>query len=85
MIRNVFIVLAMAVAIGGSAQTVATAAEGCAEGHWRGPNGACHPYLTHGMCPVGYHLGPDGGRCWPNGHCPPGWHIGVYNGHCFRD
>ena len=76
MIRNVFIVLAMAVVLG-SGSTVATAADGCGEGRWRGPDGGCHPYYAAGnACPICYHLGPEGKRCWPRGYCPAGWHAG---------
>ncbi len=41
-------------------------AEGCGPGYWRGPHGHCHPFAMHRMCPHGYHLGPEGRRCWPN-------------------
>jgi len=42
-------------------------AEGCGPGFWRGPGGKCHPFAVGRACPVGYHLGPEGKRCWPNG------------------
>ena len=45
---------------------VITVAEGCGPGWWRGPNGACHPLPQGRACPRGYHLGPEGHRCWPN-------------------
>jgi hypothetical protein len=41
-------------------------AEGCGAGWWRGPDGRCHPMARNRWCPVGYHLGPEGRRCWPN-------------------
>jgi hypothetical protein len=41
-------------------------AEGCGAGWWRGPGGHCHPMARGRWCPRGYHLGPEGGRCWPN-------------------
>jgi Spy/CpxP family protein refolding chaperone len=45
---------------------VINVAEGCGRGEWRGPGGRCHP-MPHGrVCPRGYHLGPNGRRCWPN-------------------
>jgi Spy/CpxP family protein refolding chaperone len=46
--------------------TAASAAEGCGPGFWRGPGGHCHPFAVNRACPVGYHLGPEGKRCWPN-------------------
>jgi hypothetical protein len=45
---------------------VVKVAEGCGPGWWRGPNGRCHPMARGRACPVGYHLGPEGKRCWPN-------------------
>jgi hypothetical protein len=41
-------------------------AEGCGAGWWRGPNGRCHPMAVNRACPPGFHLGPEGQRCWPN-------------------
>jgi len=41
-------------------------AEGCGPGRWRGPGGRCHPFAVGRACPPGYHLGPEGRRCWPN-------------------
>ena len=41
-------------------------AEGCGPGFWRGPGGRCHPFAASRACPRGYHLGPEGRRCWPN-------------------
>jgi len=41
-------------------------AEGCGPRFWRGPGGRCHPFAVGRACPVGYHLGPEGKRCWPN-------------------
>jgi hypothetical protein len=45
---------------------VVKVAEGCGPGFWRGPHGRCHPFAAGRACPVGYHLGPWGRRCWPN-------------------
>jgi hypothetical protein len=45
---------------------VTRVAEGCGRGMWRAPNGACHPMYNGRACPVGFHLGPDRRRCWPN-------------------
>ncbi len=45
---------------------VTLVAEGCGAGWWRGPGGRCHPMAMHRACPRGYHLGPEGRRCWPN-------------------
>ena len=52
--------------VAGSDGLVVKVAEGCGPGFWRGPNGRCHPFAVNRACPVGYHLGPDGKRCWPN-------------------
>lgn len=41
-------------------------AEGCGPGFWRGPGGRCHPFAQARRCPPGYHIGPEGRRCWPN-------------------
>jgi len=41
-------------------------AEGCGPGFWRGPGGRCHPFANGRACPAGYHLGPEGKKCWPN-------------------
>ncbi len=41
-------------------------AEGCGPGFWRGPGGRCHPMAMGRACPPGYHLGPEGKKCWPN-------------------
>ena len=49
---------------GGPAVTLV--AEGCGPGWWRGPAGRCHPMAMGRVCPRGYHLGPEGHRCWPN-------------------
>ena len=48
--------------------------EGCGAWRWRGPGGACNPFYGPGgsnrgtvyECPPGFHIGPGGGRCWPN-------------------
>jgi hypothetical protein len=49
-----------------SEPTIVRVAEGCGPGWWRGPNGHCHPMAMNRVCPPGYHLGPEGQRCWPN-------------------
>src|ERR1700744_5938083 len=41
-------------------------AEGCGPGFWRGPHGHCRPFAVNRACPPGYHLGPEGKKCWPN-------------------
>jgi hypothetical protein len=41
-------------------------ADHCGRGEWRAPNGRCHPMPRGRVCPRGYHLGPNGHRCWPN-------------------
>jgi hypothetical protein len=41
-------------------------AEGCGPNEWRGPKGFCHPMATNRLCPKGFHIGPEGKRCWPN-------------------
>ncbi|HLH11270.1 MAG TPA: hypothetical protein VKV77_05245 [Methylovirgula sp.] len=46
--------------------TITKVAEGCGQGFWRGPDGRCHPFAHSRVCPRGYHLGPEGRRCWPN-------------------
>jgi hypothetical protein len=46
--------------------SVIKAAEGCGAGFWRGPAGRCHPFAVNRACPPGYHLGPQGKKCWPN-------------------
>ncbi len=52
--------------VGNANSVVLKVAEGCGPGYWRGPGGACHPMYNGRACPAGYHLGPDGKRCWPN-------------------
>ena len=49
-------------------------AEGCGPGRFRDGYGYCRVMRRWGppaaivrACPPGYHLGPRGGRCWPNG------------------
>ena len=49
-----------------TAGTVIKIAEGCGPGFWRGPGGHCPPFAVGRACPVGYHLGPEGHKCWPN-------------------
>jgi hypothetical protein len=65
----------------------ATAAEGCGPGWWRGPAGVCHPMATNRACPVGWHLGFERRRCWPNQGferaCPPGFHLGYEGRRCW--
>jgi hypothetical protein len=45
---------------------VVKVAEGCGAGRWRGPGGHCHPLAVNRLCPKGYHIGPEGRRCWPD-------------------
>jgi hypothetical protein len=52
--------------IGSSDGLIVKVAEGCGPGFWRGPGGRCHPFAVGRACPAGYHLGPEGKRCWPN-------------------
>ena len=52
--------------IGESSVGIVKVAEGCGPGFWRGPGGACHPMARNRVCPRGFHLGPEGRRCWPN-------------------
>jgi hypothetical protein len=78
MISKLVIGTLFAIGLAGSAQAAMTVsplekggavtlvAEGCGPGLWRGPGGHCHPYAAHRMCPRGYHIGPQGHRCWPN-------------------
>jgi hypothetical protein len=51
--------------VGNAGSPVVKVAEDCGVGRWRGPDGRCHPMATGKACPAGYHLGPDGKRCWP--------------------
>jgi hypothetical protein len=53
-------------AIGDPDKSVIRIAEECGRGWWRGPEGRCYPMAKGRVCPKGYHLGPEGGRCWPN-------------------
>jgi hypothetical protein len=50
----------------GANSSIVKVAEGCGAGMWRGPGGRCHPFAVGRACPPGYHLGPEGRRCWPN-------------------
>lgn len=52
--------------VGNADSAIVKIAEGCGPGFWRGPAGHCHPMAVNRACPVGYHLGPEGKRCWPN-------------------
>ncbi len=54
------------VAVGKTDSLIVKVAEGCGAGRWRGPGGRCHPFAAHRRCPIGYHIGPRGRRCWPN-------------------
>jgi hypothetical protein len=54
------------VPVGTGADLTIRVAEGCGPGFWRGPGGACHPFARGRLCPPGYHIGPEGKRCWPN-------------------
>jgi hypothetical protein len=56
----------MPVQVAKTGSLVTTVAEGCGPGMWRGPGGRCHPMYNGRACPPGYHLGPEGKRCWPN-------------------
>jgi len=49
-----------------SADLTIRIAEGCGPGFWRGPGGRCHPLAQGRLCPPGFHIGPEGRRCWPN-------------------
>jgi len=88
MLRTLLLSAAFAVAVTSAASIAGTAnaAEDCGPGWWRGPNGFCHPFATNRACPVGWHLGPEGKRCWPNkGYeraCPPGFHLGPEGYRC---
>jgi hypothetical protein len=57
---------AMIAPIGNGEGVVIKVAEGCGAGFWRGPGGRCHPFAANRLCPPGYHIGPQGRRCWPN-------------------
>ncbi len=52
--------------VGSGADLTIRVAEGCGPGFWRGPGGRCHPFAHARLCPPGYHIGPEGRRCWPN-------------------
>jgi hypothetical protein len=52
--------------VGAAGSAIVKVAEGCGPGFWRGPGGHCHPMFDGRACPRGYHLGPEGKRCWPN-------------------
>jgi len=52
--------------VGNADSLVVRVAEACGAGFWRGPGGRCHPFAVNRACPAGYHIGPDGKRCWPN-------------------
>jgi len=54
------------VPVGPGSDLTIKVAEGCGAGWWRGPGGRCHPMATGRLCPPGYHIGPEGHRCWPN-------------------
>ncbi len=49
-----------------NATPIIKVAEGCGAGWWRGPEGHCHPMAVGRACPPGYHIGPEGKKCWPN-------------------
>lgn len=89
MLKTFFLSAALVVGLAGATSFtgVANAAEGCGPGWWRGPGGFCHPFATNRACPVGWHLGPEGQRCWPNRGferaCPPGFHLGPEGGRCW--
>ena len=52
--------------IGNNQSLIVKVAEGCGPGWWRGPGGRCHPMARARLCPPGFHIGPEGRRCWPN-------------------
>jgi hypothetical protein len=54
------------VPVGPTSDLTIKVAEGCGPGFWRGPGGRCHPFAQGRLCPPGYHIGPEGHRCWPN-------------------
>jgi hypothetical protein len=54
------------VPVGPTSDLTIKVAEGCGPGFWRGPGGRCHPFAQGRLCPPGYHIGPEGRRCWPN-------------------
>ena len=56
----------MPVPVGTGSDLTIRVAEGCGPGFWRGPGGRCHPFAAGRLCPPGYHIGPEGRRCWPN-------------------
>jgi hypothetical protein len=56
----------MPLPVGSPSDLTVKVAEGCGPGWWRGPGGRCHPMATGRLCPPGYHIGPEGHRCWPN-------------------
>lgn len=56
----------MSAPVGPTSTAIVKVAEGCGPGFWRGPGGRCHPMAMGRACPRGYHLGPEGHRCWPN-------------------
>jgi hypothetical protein len=52
--------------VGDAGAAITRVAEGCGPDRWRDEHGRCHPMAHNRMCPRGYHLGPEGMRCWPN-------------------
>jgi hypothetical protein len=57
----------MPVSVASPSDLTIKVAEGCGRGFWRGPGGACHPMAgPNRFCPPGFHIGPEGHRCWPN-------------------
>lgn len=57
----------MPMPVGSPSDLTIKVAEGCGPGFWRGPHGVCHPMAGPGrLCPPGFHIGPEGRRCWPN-------------------
>jgi hypothetical protein len=56
----------MPLPVGHDSDLTIKVAEGCGPGFWRGPHGVCHPMAVNRACPRGFHLGPEGRRCWPN-------------------
>ncbi len=78
MARTLLLATALALGLAGAAiaampmqqssgsSLIINVAEHCGPGWWRGPGGKCHPFPHGRACPRGYHLGPEGKRCWPN-------------------
>lgn len=61
-----------AIALNGGGAQIIRVFGGCGPYAHRGPYGGCRPggqwggYRRGRACPIGFHLGPYGRRCWPN-------------------